>query len=214
MRCHHLLPLVILLATTPGVSFAQAVIEGRVTLPRGRAAPVMNKRYQIVTEGGILSTNPPLAVVFLEGSFAKPSPTATVQMAQRDLAFVPMLLPVQVGTRVGFPNFDDTYHNIFSYSPAKRFDLGRYRSDERPIPSQQFDVPGLVVLRCDIHEHMRGLILVVDTPYFVVTDTEGRYRLAGLPAGRHTLKVWLDSRTILERPVDLRGDETLRVDFP
>jgi hypothetical protein len=75
-------------------------------------------------------------------------------------------------------------------------------------------VPGLVVLRCDIHEHMRGLILVVDTPYFIVTDTEGRYRLVGLPAGRHTLKVWLDSRTILERPVDLRGDETLHVDFP
>jgi plastocyanin len=214
MRCHHSLLLVVLLAAMAGVSFPQAVIEGRVTLPRGRAAPVMNKRYQIVAEGGILSTNPPLAVVYLEGSFAKPLPTATVQMAQKDLAFVPMLLPVQVGTKVDFPNFDDTYHNIFSYSPAKRFDLGRYRSDEQPIPSQRFDVPGLVVLRCDIHEHMRGLILVVDTPYFIVTDTEGRYRLVGLPAGRHTLKVWLDSRTILERPVDLRGDETLRVDFP
>jgi plastocyanin len=214
MRCHHSLLLVVLLAAMPGVSFPQAVIEGRVTLPRGRAAPVMNKRYQIVAEGGILSTNPPLAVVYLEGSFAKPPPTATVQMAQKDLAFVPMLLPVQVGTKVDFPNFDDTYHNIFSYSPAKRFDLGRYRSDEQPTPSQRFDVPGLVVLRCDIHEHMRGLILVVDTPYFIVTDTEGRYRLVGLPAGRHTLKVWLDSRTILERPVDLRGDETLHVDFP
>jgi plastocyanin len=214
MRCHHSLLLVVLLAAMPGVSFPHAVIEGRVTLPRGRAAPVMNKRYQIVAEGGILSTNPPLAVVYLEGSFAKPPPTATVQMAQKDLAFVPMLLPVQVGTRVDFPNFDDTYHNIFSYSPAKRFDLGRYRSDEQPTPSQRFDVPGLVVLRCDIHEHMRGLILVVDTPYFIVTDTEGRYRLVGLPVGRHTLKVWLDSRTILERPVDLRGDETLHVDFP
>jgi plastocyanin len=174
----------------------------------------MNKRYQIVTEGGILSTNPPLAVVYLEGSFAKPPPAATVQMAQRDLAFVPMLLPVQVGTRVEFPNFDQTYHNIFSFSPAKRFDLGRYRPDERPVPTQRFDVAGLVVLRCDIHEHMRGLILVVDTPYFVITDAAGRYRLAGLPAGHHTLKVWLDSRTTREHAVDVRGDETLRVDFP
>jgi hypothetical protein len=130
------------------------------------------------------------------------------------LAFVPTLLPVQVGTRVDFPNFDDTFHSIFSYSPAKRFDLGRYRSDERPVPSQRFDVPGLVVLRCDIHEHMRGLILVVDTPYFVITDPDGRYRLAGLPAGHHTLKVWLNSHSTLERPVDVRGDETLRVDFP
>jgi plastocyanin len=214
MRRHPFLTLAILLASTSAVSFSQAVIEGRVTLPQRHTAPVMNKRYQIVTEGGMLSTNPPLAVVYLEGSFAKLPPTATVQMAQRDFAFVPMLLPVQVGTRVEFPNFDDTYHSIFSLSPAKRFDLGRYRSDERPIPSQRFDVPGLVVLRCDIHEHMRGLVLVVDTPYFVITDTEGHYRITGLPAGHHALKVWLDSRTTLERPVDLRNNETLRVDFP
>jgi plastocyanin len=214
MHRHHFLCLVAILAATPGVSFPQAVIEGRVTLPQRHTAPVMNKRYQIVTEGGLLSINPPLAVVYLEGSFPKSPPIATVQMAQRDLAFVPTLLPVQVGTRVDFPNFDDTFHSIFSYSPAKRFDLGRYRSDERPVPSQRFDVPGLVVLRCDIHEHMRGLILVVDTPYIVITDPDGRYRLAGLPAGHHTLKVWLNSHSTLERPVDVRGDETLRVDFP
>jgi hypothetical protein len=61
---------------------------------------------------------------------------------------------------------------------------------------------------------MRGLILVVDTPYFVITDTTGHYRLTGLPAGHHRLKVWLDSRSTLERPVELRIDETLRVDFP
>jgi plastocyanin len=209
-----LLPLVLILAALPDSSCAGALIEGQVTLPRSHAAPVMNKRYQIVTEGGVLSTNPPLAVVYLEGSFPKMPPAATARMAQQGLAFVPMLLPVQAGTRVEFPNFDDTYHNIFSYSPAKCFDLGRYRSDERPIPSQLFDVPGLVVLRCDIHEHMRGLILVVDTPYFVITDTAGHYRLAGLPAGHHTLKVWLDSKTTQERPVDLQDGGTLRVDFP
>jgi hypothetical protein len=61
---------------------------------------------------------------------------------------------------------------------------------------------------------MRGLVLVVDTPYFVITDAEGRYRLAGLPAGRHILKVWLDSRSTLERPVEVRDGATLRVDFP
>ena len=135
-------------------------------------------------------------------------------MAQKDMTFLPMLLPVQAGTRVEFPNLDETFHNIFSYSPAKRFDLGRYRSDERPIPSLLFDVPGLVVLRCDIHEHMRGLILVLATPYFVLTDTEGRYHLDGLPAGRYKLKVWLDSRTTLERPVALSESATLHVDFP
>lgn len=206
--------LVLAAAGLGGVSFAHAVVEGVVALPKSHSAPVMNKRYEIVTKGGVLSTNPPIAVVYLEGSFAKPAAPPKQQMTQKDFTFVPMLLPVQVGTSVEFPNLDDTYHNIFSYSPAKRFDLGRYRADERPIPSQQFDVPGLVVLRCDIHEHMRGLILVLATPYFVLTDTAGRYRLNGLPAGHYTLKVWLDSRTTLARPVELSSGSALRVDFP
>ena len=136
------------------------------------------------------------------------------QIAQKDLAFVPPLLPVQVGTRVEFPNLDDTYHSIFSYSPAKRFDLGRYRPEERPIPSEVFNTSGLVTLRCDIHEHMRGLILVLDTPYFVVTDADGRFRLGGLPSGHYTLKAWIDSKTTREGPVELKNGETLHIDLP
>jgi hypothetical protein len=128
--------------------------------------------------------------------------------------FEPLLLPVQVGTKVEFPNLDDTYHNIFSFSAAKRFDLGRYRADEKPVPSQVFDKAGLIILRCDIHEHMRGLILVLATPYFVVSDPEGRYRLSGLPAGHYTLKAWVDSKTTLERAVELRDGVTLNADFP
>jgi plastocyanin len=195
-------------------SFAQAVIEGRVELPKTPAAPVMIKRYEIVTKGGVLSTKPPLAVVYLEGSFPKRSSTAEKQMLQKDLTFVPTLLPIQTGTKVAFPNLDDTYHNIFSFSPAKRFDLGRYRPGETPIPSVVFDVPGLVTVRCDIHEHMRALILVLDTPHFAMSDPDGRFRLSGLPSGHHTLKAWLSSRTTLERPVELTSGSTLRVNFP
>ena len=196
------------------VSFAQAVIEGRVELPKPRSAPVMVKRYEVITKGGVIATMPPLAVVYLEGSFPKRKPTVTKQMNQKDLTFVPLILPIQVGTKVEFPNLDDTYHNIFSFSPAKRFDLGRYRSDERPIPSQVFDVIGLVTVRCDIHRHMRGLILVVDTPYFVVSDADGRFRLGSLPSGHHTLKAWVSSETTLERPVELMSGATLHVDLP
>src|SRR6266436_1901915 len=193
---------------------AESVVEGRVELPKSHAAPVMAKRYEIVTTGGVLATQPPLAVVYLDGSFPKPNSHPTKQVAQKDLAFLPSLLPVQVGTRVEFPNLDDTYHNIFSYSPAKRFDLGRYRPEERPIPSEVFDVPGLVVLRCDIHKHMRGLLLVLDTPYFITTDEEGRFRLSGLPSGHYTLKAWIDSKTTREKSVDLKRGATLHVDFP
>jgi plastocyanin len=201
-------------ALLPILVFAEASIEGRVELPKSHFAPVMAKRYEIVTIGGVLATQPPLAVVYLDGSFPKPKSPRMKQIAQKDLAFLPSLLPVQVGTRVEFPNLDDAYHNIFSYSPAKRFDLGRYRPEERPIPSEVFDAPGLVVLRCDIHEHMRGLLLVLDTPYFITTDEEGRFRLSGLPSGHYTLKAWIDSKTTREKPVDLKRGATLHVDFP
>jgi plastocyanin len=212
-RCALLLTFATLLAISRAV-LAQATVEGRVELPQTKSAPVMAKRYEIVTKGGVLSTNPPLAVVYLEGPRGKPGQLPVKQVSQKDMNFVPTLLAVQTGTSVEFPNEDDTYHNIFSYSPAKRFDLGRYRPDERPIPSVVFDKPGLVTLRCDIHEHMRGLVLVLDTPHFTTTDTDGRFRLTGLPPGKYTLKAWVDSKTTREQSVELTAGGTVHADFP
>ena len=202
------------LTLVPGGLMAQCAVEGKVTLPRTRSTPVMNKRYEIVTKGGVMSTNPPLAVVYLEGLFAKPSAPPVKQIIQKDFMFSPTLLPVQTGTKVEFPNLDDTYHNVFSFSPAKRFDLGRYRSDETPIPSQVLDKAGLITLRCDIHEHMRGIIIVLDTPYFVVSDSDGGFKLKNLPPGAFKLKAWISSRSTLEKPVTLSSGSVLRVNFP
>jgi plastocyanin len=214
MHLRGLLWLNAIVSMLPAPLLASATVEGRVELPKSHSAPVQAKRYEIVTKGGVLSTQPPLAVVYLEGAFPPPASSPVKQVLQKDLTFIPSLLPVRVGTKVEFPNLDDAYHSIFSYSPAKRFDLGRYRPEERPIPAEIFDKPGLVTLRCDIHEHMRGLIFVLNTPYFVMTDTEGHFRLAGLPAGRYTLKAWIDSRTTREKPVELKSGQTLHVDFP
>jgi plastocyanin len=214
MRREGLLWLNAIFSVIPASLWAGTTVEGRVELPKSRSAPVQAKRYEIVTKAGVLSTQPPLAVVYLDGNFPRPASLPVKEVAQRDLTFIPALLPIQVGTKVEFPNLDDTYHNIFSYSPTKRFDLGRYRPEERPIPSVIFDQPGLVTLRCDIHEHMRGLILVLNTPYFVMTDTAGRFRLSKLPPGHYTLKAWVDSRTTREKPVDLKEGQTQHVDLP
>jgi plastocyanin len=214
MRRLKLLSLRAIFFFIPASLLASAALEGRVELAKSRAAPVQAKRYEIVTKAGVLSTQPPLAVVYLDGNFQRPASLPIKELAQKDLTFVPVLLPIETGTRVEFPNLDDTYHNIFSYSPTKRFDLGRYRPEERPIPSVVFDRPGLVTLRCDIHEHMRGLILVLSTPYFAMTDTAGRFRLDKLPSGKYTLKAWIDSRTTREKPVELKDGQTLHVDLP
>src|SRR5256886_11310794 len=135
MRTRGLLWLNAVFPILPVALLASATLEGRVELPKSHTAPVQAKRYEIVTKGGVLSTQPPLAVVYLDGAFPQPASLPTKQVAQKDLTFVPALLPVPVGTKLEFPSYDDTYHNIFSYSPAKRFDLGRYRPEERPIPT-------------------------------------------------------------------------------
>jgi hypothetical protein len=128
------------------------------------------------------------------------------------MQFRPALLPVRVGTAVSFPNGDDFYHNVFSYSKAKRFDLGRYRKEDKPAV-QVFDKPGVVRLYCDIHRHMRGVILVLDTPYFTATDTNGLFRLENLPSGNYLLKAWVNEQRVGEKWVDLVPSKTLRVDF-
>jgi plastocyanin len=192
---------------------AAATISGKVELPKTERTPVMTKRYEIVSQGGVLAPNPPAAIVYLEGAFPRPTNAPVQQIVQTNYAFVPSLLPIQAGTRIEFPNQDNAFHNVFSYSSPKRFDLGRYRPEDRPIPSQFFDKPGLVTLRCDIHEHMRALILVLETPYFVVTDPDGQFKLEGLPEGSHVLKAWINSKVTLEQPINLTNSQILNVSF-
>ncbi|MGC3989531.1 MAG: carboxypeptidase regulatory-like domain-containing protein [Chthoniobacteraceae bacterium] len=213
MKFRAPLLMVVLLLAARTVLQAQNSVEGHVVLPKSHSAAVINKRYLLNGEAAIIQPDPPAAVVYLEGTFPLPKP-ATVQMPQKNIAFEMTLLPVLVGTRVEFPNLDDTYHNIFSYSKPKRFDLGRYRGDERPVPSEVFDQPGVVALHCDIHETMHAIILVLETPHFALTDAEGNYHLAGLPAGHYQLKAWINSKTTLVHEVDLQPGKTLQVNFP
>ncbi len=194
---------------------AQATVEGTVQLPKSTEAVIPNQRYPINTTKGILPASPPEAVVYLDGAFPKSAEAKppAAQLAQNNQQFVPVLLPVQVGSMVEFPNQDEIYHNVFSYSKAKRFDLGRYRKNEKPA-ALVFDKPGAVKVYCEIHEHMRATVLVLETPYFTKTDAEGKFILKNLPTGKHTLKAWIDEKTIWERPVELREEAVLRVDFP
>jgi len=188
-------------------------IEGRVELPKANAERGISSRYQGGPEMAG-APDPPAAVVYLEGVFpmaGRDRPVA--QMAQKNLNFGPGILPIQVGTTVEFPNLDDTYHNVFSYSKTKRFDLGRYRKDENP-GSVLFDKPGVVTLHCEIHGTMRGTILVLENPYFQKTDAQGFYRLGHLPTGQYLLKAWVNEGDVRSKPVVLAAGGVLHVDFP
>jgi plastocyanin len=192
---------------------AGAVVEGTVALAREAPTTTPKPRYPITANYTVGEPDPPAAIVYLDGTFPASGNGGRTTMAQHHYQFAPGLLAVRRGTVVTFPNLDDEYHNVFSYSKAKRFDLGRYHKDEAPA-ALTFDQPGVVKLYCEIHDHMRGTILVLDTPYFQKTDADGRYRLEQLPPGRHLLRVWRDDDRTAERPVELREGATLTVDFP
>lgn len=109
-------------------------------------------------------------------------------VAQRDRAFLPGTLIVARGSTVAFPNLDTVRHSVYSFSPTARFQFDLYGQDQSR--SHVFPVAGTVAIGCNIHDDMRGYIKVVDTPFAVQTDANGLARVAGLPAGSLSVRVW------------------------
>ncbi|SHL66416.1 hypothetical protein [Phytopseudomonas punonensis] len=112
----------------------------------------------------------------------------TAMMDQQDMRFVPSVLAVRSGTAVTFPNRDDIRHQVYSFSPAKRFELRLYQGT--PSSPVIFDKPGLVVLGCNIHDWMVGYIYVTDDPWFAVSDAQGHVSFDNLPAGDYQVTLW------------------------
>jgi plastocyanin len=142
------------------------------------------------------------AIVYLETAPAaalEARDPGRARMDQRNETFVPRVLAVDAGTRVDFPNNDATYHNVFSLSKTRRFDLGRYARGKSK--SVRFDRPGIVRVFCDIHSHMSAFVLVFSHPFYATTDAEGRYRIDDIPPGSYTVSAWhegtaRDTRTV------------------
>ena len=150
-----------------------------------------------------------ISVEDIQGVF--PAPKEAAVMDQNELRFVPHVLAVQVGTRVEFPNSDPVSHNVFSISPAKRFNLGLYpRGGKRHI---KFDQPGVVGLLCNVHLEMSAYIVVLKNPYFARTGPDGTYRIAGVPAGRYRLRCWHESLPAQERAVQVPETGSISVEF-
>ena len=131
------------------------------------------------------------AVVFLESAEARRlvKPLAEQEMSQENKQFVPEVRVLTVGTELRFPNRDTVRHHVYSFSPAKKFELKLYTGT--PATPVRFDQPGVVVLGCNIHDQMVGWILVLDTPYFAQTPaTAGKAFMGEVPPGRYRLRAW------------------------
>ena len=129
-------------------------------------------------------------IIYVEGrdSVSHAPPQSHPQMVQRAKTFIPPVLPVLIGTTVDFPNEDKIYHNVFSYSKPKKFDLGRYPTGSSK--SVMFDKPGLVKVFCEIHKDMVAYVLVLETPFFAVPNPAGDFDLPDLPVGQYRVHIW------------------------
>ena len=200
--------LLVLLAW-PGAA-AAATLQGRVDVQLEVKPAAPRPDVAALGEAGPRATpDRRRSVVYLEsaprGAFES-APPGRARLDQRDEAFHPYVLPVLAGTTVDFPNSDRTFHNVFSLSKTRRFDLGRY--GRGASKSVRFDTPGVVRVFCDIHAHMSAYILVFAHTFFASTDADGRYRIPGVPPGEYGVSVWSDGSVRETRRVTVPEGET------
>jgi plastocyanin len=156
------------------------------------------------------------AVVYAKTSGAQPVPAKKQTIIdQQNKQFIPYVTALQAGTAVVFPNKDNIRHHVYSFSPAKKFELPLYTG----VPAEPvvFDKVGFVTLGCNIHDWMIAYVAVLPTPYFQVTGKEGRATLKNLPAAKYTVEVW---HPLLKTPpenlaqkIDLAGNDARRLIF-
>ena len=144
-----------------------------------------------------------------------PPPGKAVDVSQKGARFAPPLTVVTVGQTVNFLNDeeDPIEHNVFSNSPARRFDLGLYGPNQSR--SVTFGKPGPVFLRCSIHRHMDGVVFVAPSPYTSRVDKDGRFAIADVPPGKWILKTWQVRRRFREQtiPVTVEAGKPVTVDL-
>lgn len=151
-------------------------------------------------------------VVYLERPMAVTPPAKPLEVVtQRDAMFTPHVMPVVVGTKITWPNYDDIFHNVFSVSDAKNFDLGLYRHPE--VKTVTFDKAGRVDVFCSIHTKMSCVVLVLENPYFSATNPKGEYRISGIPAGTYKVKAWHERLPGQTREIVIPEEGEARADF-
>jgi plastocyanin len=167
-----------LLATVPGLVFAAGLAHAQTA---EIAATVTDQQGRPVVDAVLVA-------VPVDGNMRLPQRARDGSIDQVDKEFLPRVTIVPVGASVTFPNHDDVRHQVYSFSPAKRFELPLYAG----VPAQPiiFDKPGVVVLGCNIHDWMVGYVYVSESPFFAKTGKDGKAVLTELPTRAYVVRVW------------------------
>jgi plastocyanin len=202
---------------------ASADVTGTILIKRKLTKPSVTASVSIyqrgaATELGKDAEEDPLAfertrvVIYLEGpaSGAPPAP-ATFTMQQLNRRFTPDLLVVPVGAKVQFPNLDPIFHNIFSLSKPKSFDLGSYdKGDSRSVT---FSKAGVVYVYCHLHPNMEATIVVAPNRWYARADASGQYRIPNVPPGHYTVVAWHKSAGFFRKPIVIEPGHGASADF-
>lgn len=200
-----------------GMALALAVVAwGAGPGGPGRAqAATLEGRVDVFEEGLFFGTNDlednSNAVVFIAGFTEGPPADRTPKLIQEDKSFSQRVLAITQGQAVVFPNRDPIHHNVWSKSKARSFDLGLYKYPESKTIT--FPDPGIVTVFCNIHPQMIATILVLPNTRYAVTPESGRYRIEGVPPGRHTVFAWVEGATPVRKVLEFREGNTVEADF-
>lgn len=148
-------------------------------------------------------------VVYITG-FKSDAPEKIPDIVQKDKHFSPHILPVVAGQKVRFPNYDKIYHNVFSISPIKSFDLGQYKSSEPP-KLVTFEKSGLVPVYCNIHPEMLTYVVVLENTAYALTDKDGAFQINDVPAGNYTINAWLPKAKRVSQEIQIQPRQKIEV---
>jgi plastocyanin len=192
----------------------QVVIKRKLTKPNVTAAARSYERG-ISVELGPGQEEDPLAVertrvvIYLEGEL--PSAPVTATLEQRNRRFVPDTLVIPAGSAISFPNLDPIFHNVFSLSKPKSFDLGNYPKDQTRTVT--FPKPGVVFVHCHLHPNMAAAIVISPNQWNTKPGAAGRFALSGMPPGSYTIVAWHKAAGFFRQSIRVSQDRATHVQF-
>lgn len=214
--------LILVAATCQGQDISGTIIVKRkLTRPSVTAPVSVYQRGPSVKLGNDTGEDDPIAyersrvILYLEPSstdFQEPGASPVpVEIDQIDRRFSPDLVVVPAGSTVSFPNMDPIFHNIYSLSKAKSFDLGAY--DKGETRRVTFAKPGIVEVYCHLHPNMAATVVVTPNRYYARPDRNGQYRIANVPPGHYTLVAWHKTAGFFRKSIDVESGQSATADF-
>src|SRR5262245_25420650 len=218
-RVRNVVPLVVAVAALTVISGSRPTaqepgsVRGRISIGIPVSARRATSTYSRTVSTVALAPESELrhVVVYVKDAPKTAAAPMRAEIRQRNESFVPHVVAVTVGSEVEFPNDDPIYHNVFSLSRVKTFDLGRFPKGKSR--GERFDKPGVVKVFCQIHSHMSATVMVFDHPWCVVPDEGGTFELPNVPIGTHQITAWHERLGDTTMDVRVEPGRTETIDF-